>query len=171
MENNEIMKNTKYSYRGPIDLDTIPIFDTNLALVEFSKGSSGLAVCLRVMWQHGLKTQASYPGNNDVFDIAYIVMAEGEDVFCYLSEEFLNDNGIRINIEDNRQVIKFLGNEGEKSCEMISLAQNILSGRKKNTKLLEDRIGEPLPTGWVRRLKTYDSNESVTYWSGKVYIK
>ena len=168
---NDLLTNTKYSNRGPIDLDTIPISDTNLALIEFSKGSNGLAICLRVLWQHGLKTYACYPGNSNVFDIAYIVMEENEDVFCYLSETFLNDNGIRINIVDNRQVVYFLGNKGEKSSEMIMLAQNILSGRKKNSKLVETKIGEPLPTGWVRRLKTYDSNENVTYWSGKVYIK
>ena len=170
MENDVVLK-TKYSNKGPIDLDTIPVDDIGIALVEFSKGSRGLALCLRVMWQHGLKTYASYPGNSNIFDIAYIIMAEGEDIFCYLSEDFLNDNGIRINIVDNRQVVYFLGNEGEKSSEMISLVQNLLSGRKKNTKLLQERIGEPFPTGWIRRLKTYDSNESVTYWSGKVYIK
>lgn len=171
MENDEIFKQSKYSNKGPIDLDTIPIDDTNLALVEFSKGSRGLAICLRVMWQHGLKTYASYPGNNNVFDIAYIVMEENEDVFSYLNEEFLNNNGIRIDIKNNRQVVMFLGNEGEKSSGMVSLAQNIISGKKRNSKLLQEKIGEPLPTGWVRRLKTYDSNESCTYWSGKVYIK
>ena len=162
---------TKYSNKGPVKMDDIPISDTNLALLEFSKGSHGLSICLRVMWQHGLKTYACYPGDNNIFDIAYIIMAEGEDVFSYLSESFLNSNGIRINIEENRQVVKFLGNEGEKNCEMISLAQNILSGKKKNSKIVSVRIGEPLPTGWIRRLKTYESNESVTYWSGKVYIK
>lgn len=168
---NEVELKTKYSNRGPIDLDTIPINDINLALVEFSKGSGGLALCLRIMWQHGLKTYGSYPGNSDVFDVAYITMAEGEDVFSYLSKDFLNNNGIRINVIDNRQVVYFLGNEGEKSSEMIMLAQNILSGRKNNTKLLNDRIGEEFPTGWIRRLKTYTSNENCTYWGGKVYIK
>lgn len=168
---NEVELKTKYSNRGPIDLDTIPIDDTNLALVEFSKGSAGLMLCLRVMWQNGLKTYASYPGNSNVFDIAYIIMAENEDVFGYLNEEFLNNNGIRIDIKDNHQVVYFLGNEGEKSSEMILLVQNILSGRKKNDLLLQEKIGEDFPTGWIRRLKTYDSNENCTYWSGKVYIK
>ena len=37
-------------------------------------------------------------------------MEENEDVFCYLSEELLENDGIRISIEDNRQIIKFSGN-------------------------------------------------------------
>ncbi len=172
MENNDALKQTKYSYRGPINLDDIPISDTNLALVEFSKGSQGLAICLRVMWQHGLKTYASYPGDNNVFDIGYIVMAEDEDVFCYLSEDVLKvGSGIFIDTVDNRQVIKFFGNEGEKNSEMIMLAQSILTGKKHNYKLIEEKKNEPIPTGWVRRLKTYAWNEECTYWGGKVYIK
>ena len=171
MEKDKEFKETKYSFRGPINLDTIPNDDIGIALVEFSKGSAGLALCLRVLWQYGLKTYASYPGNSNVFDIAYIVMEENEDIFSFLSKDFLNNNGIRINVIDNRQVVYFLGNKGEKSSEMIMLAQNILSGRKNNTKLIEERIGEAFPTGWIRRLKTYESNENCTYWSGKVYIK
>ena len=168
----EMIKETKYSNRGPINMDDIPISDTNLALVEFSKGSNGLAICLRVMWQHGLKTYASYPGSNNVFDIGYIIMAEDEDVFSYLSEDVLRPgSGIFIDVIDNRQRIKFIGNEGEKSSEMISIAQSIISGKKSNSKLVEEKIGEQLPTGWVRRLKTYAWNEECTYWSGKVYIK
>ena len=170
MKNKE-SEEIKYSNKGPIDLDEIPISDTILALKEFSKGSRGLEICLRIMWQHGLKTYSCYPGNNNVFDIGYIIMEEDEDVFCYLSEKFLNDEGIRINVENNRQIVKFLGSEGEKNSEMISLAQDILTGRKYNNELVEEKLGEPLPDSWVRRLKTYDSNNNSTYWSEKVYIK
>ncbi len=171
MNDNEREKIGKYNYGEPIDLDTIPIPDTNIALLDFAAGSRGLEICLRTMWQYGLKTHSCYPGNNSVFDIAYIVMAEGEDVFAYLSEEFLNDEGIRIDIEDNRQIIKFSGNLGEKNSEMILLAQNIITGRKKNSDLLTSKIGEPFPSGWVRKIQFYDSNPELMHWSSKVLLK
>ena len=171
MENKEEKMNTTYSNKGPINLDTIPIDDTKLAIEEFAKGSRGLELCLRIMWQYGLKTYSCYPGSNNVFDVAYIVMEENEDVFSYLSKEFLNDEGIRIDIIDNRQVIKFMGSKGEKDSEMIALAQDILTGKKYNNNLLEEKIGEELPDSWIRRLKSYTANDDSTYWSEKVYIK
>ena len=171
MNDNEKEKIGKYNYGEPIDMDTIPISDTNIALHDFASGSRGLEICLRTMWMHGLKTHSCYPGNNNVFDIAYIVMAENEDVFSYLSSDFLNDESIRISIEDNRQVISFSGNYGEKSSEMIMLAQNILTGKKNNGDLLKEKIGKPFPTGWVRKIQFYDSNENLMHWSSKVFIK
>lgn len=172
MENKEVFKETKYSNKGHINLDDIPISDTILALEEFSQGSRGLEICLRIMWQHGLKTYSSYPGSNNVFDIGYIVMEEDEDIFCYLSEKVLQrGNGIIIGNEDNRQVIKFLGSKGEKNSEMIFLAQDILTGKKYNNELIEEKIDEPLPDSWIRRLRSYDSNTNSVYWSEKVYIK
>ena len=103
----------KYNFGEPIKLDLIPIEECEEALHDFSNGSNGMEKCLRTMWMNGLKTHSCYPGNDNVFDIGYIVMTEGEDIFCYLSEEFLNDDSVRINIEDNRQVIKFACNHGE----------------------------------------------------------
>jgi len=167
----DIVNEVNYSGRGPINLDDIPISDTNLAIVQFAKGSHGLEICLRVMWQHGLKTYACYPGSKNVFDVGYIIMEEKEDVFCYLSDKFLNDEGIRIDIEDNRQVFKFMGSANEKSSEMILLAQDILSGKKNNKELVKENIGKPFPNGWVRQLKSYNSNMESTYWGEKVYIK
>ena len=171
MSDNEMNNIGKYNYGESIDMDTIPISDTIIALHDFASGSRGLEICLRTMWMHGLKTHSCYPGNNNVFDIAYIVMAENEDVFSYLSDEFLNNDDIRINIEDNRQVIKFAGNQGEKSSGMILLAQNILTGKKKNSDLVLEKIGEPFPTGWVRRIQFYDSNPELMHWSSKVLLK
>lgn len=165
-------KTSKYNYGEPIPLDLIPIEDTELALKEFANGSIGLEKCLRIMWMHGLRTYASYPGGKNTFDIGYIVMEEGEDVFSYLSEEFLNDDRIRIDIVDERQEIKFSGSLGEKEGALLFLAREIDSGRKKdNSELLLKKIGEPYPNGWVRRLRTYQSNIDSTYWSEKVYIK
>ena len=43
-----------------------------------------------------LKTHSCYHGGNTTFDIGHIVMEEDEDIFSYLSEEFLNDERIRI---------------------------------------------------------------------------
>ncbi len=163
-------KRRKYNYGESIPLDSIPIDECNEALLEFADDSLGLEKCLRVMWMYGLKTHSCYPGDKNIFDIAYIVMEENEDVFAYLSEDFLNNDGIRINIENNRQVIKFAGNLGEKNSEMLLLAQNILTGRKKNSELLMEKIGLPFPDSWVRRIQFYDSN-NLMHWSGKVLIK
>jgi len=171
MSDEEIVKKSKYNYGEPIPLDSIPICDTEEALVDFAAGSRGLLICLRTMWMHGLKTYASYPGNKNVFDIAYIVMEENEDVFSFLSNEFLNDDNIRIDIVDNRQIIKFSGNEGEKNSEMLFLAQNISKGRKSNEALVKEKIGLPFPDGWVRKIQFYDSNPQLMHWSSKVYIK
>ena len=166
MSDDEMIEKSKYNYGEHIPLDSIPISDTNIA-----DGSRGLEICLRVMWMYGLKTYSCYPGNKDIFDIAYIVMEENEDVFSYLSEEFLNDEGIRIDIVDNREVIRFSGNLGEKDSEMILLAQNILSGKKKNSHILHEKIGLPFPDSWVRVIQFYDSNKDLMHWSRKVFIK
>ncbi|MBP5684388.1 MAG: hypothetical protein J6X02_03930 [Bacilli bacterium] len=161
----------KYNYGKAIPLDSIPIEECNDALLEFADGSLGLEKCLRIMWQYGLKTHSCYPGDKNIFDIAYIVMEENEDVFCYLSEAFLNDDGIRIDIENGRQVIKFAGNLGEKNSEMIFLAQNILTGKKNHYDLVNEMIGKPFPDSWVRKIQFYDSNDNYMHWSSKVFIK
>ena len=69
MSDEEMVKKSKYNYGEPIPLDSIPICDTEKALVEFAAGSRGLLICLRTMWMHGLKTYASYPGNKNVFGV------------------------------------------------------------------------------------------------------
>lgn len=167
----EVYDEVIYSGRGPINLDEISIDDTNLAIVQFASGSRGLEKCLRIMWQHGLKTHSCYSGGKNVFDVGYIVMEENEDVFCYLSEKFLSNDGIRIDVENNRQVFKFLGSENEKSSEMILLAQDILSGKKYNNELVKEKIGKSFYDSWVRKLEYYTANSESTYWSEKIYIK
>ena len=161
----------KYNYGEDIDLDTIPISDTEQALIDFSDGSNGLEKCLRIMWMNGLKTRSSSPGEKNVFDIGYIIMEEEEDIFCYLSEEFLNDDRIRIDLVNNMQRIRFAGNTAEKEGAMLFLARDIQSGKKNNLKLVVEKIGLPFPNFWVRRLKSYDSNENSTYWGEKVIMK
>lgn len=162
----------KYNCGLSIPLDSIPIASCELALKAFANGSLALEKCLRIMWMHGLKTYSSNPGNKNIFDVGHIVMEEGEDVFSYLSNGFLNDERIRIDIIDNRQEIKFMGNLGEKEGVLLLLAREISSGKKKNNEsLILEKIGEPFPAGWVRRLKSYDSNINSTYWSEKVLIK
>ena len=163
---------SKYNYGVAIPLDSIPIEDTERALEEFSDGSNGLNKCLRVMWMNGLKTHSSYPGEKNSFDIGHIVMEENEDIFSYLSQEFLNNERIRIDIVDNRQVIRFAGSSPEKEGALLFLTREIQSGKKKNnSQLILDKIGEPFPDSWVRRLKTHDSNIDSTYWSERVIIK
>ena len=166
------MKNSKYNYGVPIPLDEIPIEDCERALNDFAAGSPALSKCLREMWMHGLKTYSCNPGEKDIFEIGHIVMEENEDIFSYLSEEFLNDERIRIDIIDNRQEIKFSGSIPEKEGAMLFLTREIQSGRKHNNEeLILAKIGEPFPTEWVRRLKSYDSNPDSTYWGEKVLIK
>ena len=163
---------SKYNYGEPIPLDSIPIEDLEIALSDFAAGSNGLSKCLRAMWMHGLKTYSCYPGNKNSFDIGHITMEEGEDIFSYLSEEFLNDERIRIDIVDNMQEIKFAGNAPEKEGALLFLTRDIQSGRKKSTQeLIAEKIGEPFPDSWVRRLKTYTDNINSTYWSERVLIK
>lgn len=162
----------KYDIGHHINLDDVPISDTELALKEFSRGSNALSICLRVMWMYGLKTYSCNPGENNSFEIGYIKVEEDEDIFSYLSKEILNDEKIRIAIEDNRQIIKFSGTTPEKEGVMLMIAREIQSGKKNNTsKLIEEKIGEDFPTEWVRKLKSYDSNPNSTYWGEKVFIK
>lgn len=168
---NEIVRIGKYNYGENIDLDTIPIEDTEQALKDFSEGSRGLEICLREMWMRGLKTYSSSSGKNNVFDIGYIIMEEYEDIFSYLSEGFLNDDRVRIDLIDNMQRIRFAGNDGEKEGAMLFLARDIQSGKKKNKDIVLEKIGEPFPDFWVRKLKNYDSNVNSTYWGEKVIIK
>ena len=58
-------------------------------------------ISCRVLWMHGLKTYSCNPGESGSFEIGRIVMEEKEDLFSYLSEEFLNDEKIKIDIKDN----------------------------------------------------------------------
>ena len=121
---------------------------------------------------HGLKTYSCNPGESGSFEIGRIVMEEKEDLFSYLSEEFLNDEKIKIDIKDNRQEIMFFGTRPEKEGVMLSLAREIQKGKKKNnTKLVDEKIGESFPTEWVRRLRTHDYNIDSFYWAEKVLIK
>ena len=169
----KVVSKMKYNYGKPIDLNdlnAIPIEETLKAIDEFANGSRGLGICLRVMWQYGLKTYSSNPGKGN-FDTARIVMAKDEDVFSYLSEKFIMNESVAIDIIDDRQIIIFSGNDGEKNSEMINLAQDITTGRKNNSKLIEEKIGKPLPKDWVRKLQYYDSNKDLLHWSEKVYIK
>ena len=161
----------KYNNGTHINLDEIPIEDIELALKDFSNGSMALEKSLRVMWMNGLKTYSCNHGENDIFTIGHIVMEEGEDIFSYLSKEFLNDERIRIDIRNNRQEIKFSGNTSEKEGVLLFLTRDIQTGKKKNQDLVLDKIGKPFSDSWVRRLKSYDSNINSTYWSEKVLIK
>jgi hypothetical protein len=163
-------KKSKFNYGEPIKLDDIPIEECEEALYEFSDGSNGLNKCLRTMWMNGLKTYSCKKGNNS-FDEGHITMEEGEDIFAYLSKEFLNDERVRIDIKDDREVIRFIGSSAEKEGALLFLAREIQSGRKNNYSLIKEKIGEPFPDCWIRRLKHHESNINSTYWSEKIYIK
>ncbi len=138
----EMINNSKYNQGVHIPLDDIPINEIEIALLDFSAGSLALSKCLREMWMHGLKTYSCNPGENNSSDIGHIVMEEDEDIFSYLSETFLDDERIRINIIDNKQEIKFAGNKGEKEGAILFLTREIQSGKKYNTKLVSENIGK-----------------------------
>ena len=78
-----MIEKTKYSNRGHISMDSIPIEDTELALEEFAGSSNGLAKSLRGMWQNGIKTYSSYAEVEDPCDIAYIKIEKGKNLFCF----------------------------------------------------------------------------------------
>ena len=160
----------KYNYGEPIDLDIIPISDCEQALHEFSNGSIGLEKCLRAMWMHGLKTHSCKKGKNS-FDIGEIIMAEGEDLFNFLSISFIFDERIRIDYVDGKERVRFAGTSAEKEGAMLYLTRDIQSGRKYNRKQVEENLGKPYPDSWLRRLKSHEANINSTYWSEKVYIQ
>ncbi len=171
MDDKRITYPTKYNYGEPIPLDSIPIEECEQALIEFAAGSPALEKCIREMWMHGLKTYCCYNGEQNSFDIGYIIMEEGEDIFIYLSPDFIYDERIRIDLVDNKQRVRFAGSNPEKEGAMLFLTREIQSGRKKNNgEAILENIGKPYPNGWVRRLKSYNGNPDSTYWSERVLI-
>ena len=138
------MEEKKYNCGKHVPIDSIPIADTELALLEFADGSPALLTCLRIMWMNGIKTYSSYHGEKNTFDIGHITVEEKEDIFSFLSTDLLeNDNRIRIDIIDNRQVIKYAGTTPEKEGAMLRIAKEIQTGRKKgNQELIKEKIGE-----------------------------
>lgn len=171
VDNNEI-NTCKYNHGESIPLDLIPIEECELALRQFANGSIGLEKCLREMWMHGLKTHSCNPGSKNSFDVGHIVMEEEEDIFSYLSDEFITDPRIRIDVIDNMQEVKFAGTSPEKEGALLFLTREIQKGKKKNNReLIEENIGQPYPDGWVRRLRTHDSNINSTYWGEKIILQ
>ena len=108
MNKEEAYKQTKYSYRGPINLDTISCDDYELALMEFAEGSLNLENCLRLMWQMNLKTHACCAGNHHPYDVAYIAMEKGIDIFCFLSTTLLNEDMVQLDSINNMQLFHLL---------------------------------------------------------------
>ena len=105
-------KHTKYNHVAPIEFDSIPDSEKEQALKEFAEGSLGLETCLRTMWDNGLKTHACCSGNDSEYDIGYICMEKGSDVFSYLSEELLSNDMIFLENE-HHQMISFGGSTEE----------------------------------------------------------
>jgi len=147
-------KNTKYNHVAPIDLDTIPKEELEQALMEFAEGSLGLEKCLREMWKNGLKTIACCAGNNDPYEIAYIAMAEGVDIFSYLSSNLLSNDMVALESENN-QVIRFAGFEENKEKLMFMLAEDISTGKKNNMKQVKEKMGKPINLEWQKEANIY----------------
>ena len=156
MEINSFLKESKYYNRGPIDLDSIPISDCEIALEEFCDGSIGLEKCLRAMWQRGLKTHSCRANYNEPYGISHVTMKENEDVFSYLSPILLEDDMVQIDIVDNRQVIRFAGKPAIREGAILSLVRDIMSGKKKNAKLWEEKIGKPFSEEWLKEVEQHN---------------
>ena len=171
MENEKINEKTKYSHRGPIDMNTIPIADTNWAIFEFANGSNGLEKSLRAMWQRNLKTHACSAGSDSPYDIAYITMQEDVDIFSYLSTTTLNDDLIEIDYEDNRETIRFAGSKGIREGAILQFVRDIESGKKKNSDLVEEKIGKPFNEEWLREAQYYFIHKTIEEAAPKKLIK
>ena len=141
---------TKYSNKGPVKMDDIPISDTELALQEFSEGSVSLEKCLRAMWQRNLKTHACFADVEEEYDIAYITMQENIDLFSYLSPVIIDDDMIQIDLEGDRQTIRFAGNKPRIEAAILNLIRDIQKGKKRNGEQIKKKIGKPFPEEWVK---------------------
>lgn len=148
-------KNLKFNHVAPIDLDTIPLDEREMALKEFAEGSLGLEKCLRIMWENGLKTYASCAGDNDEYDIGYISMAEGVDVFSFLSNDLLSNDMIKLELIDNRQVISFGGPQKTKDELMQKVAEEISQGKKENSELIKNKLDKPLNANWEKERRIH----------------
>lgn len=155
-----MIEKTKYSNRGHVSMDSIPIEDTELALEEFSGSSNGLAKSLRGMWQNGVKTYSSYAEVEDPCDIAYIKVEKGKNLFCFLSPFLISDCMVQLDYENEMQVIRFAGNRAKIEGSLLALARDIQSGRKRNEKLIERKLHIPFPEEWLKEYNQYKANRS-----------
>ena len=155
------MEEYKYSHRGSISWDDIPIEDLEIALVVFGEGSIGMQKCLRAMLQRNLKTHSCYANIVDDYDIAYIIMEEHKNLFGYLSEVLLKDDLVQIYYEGDRQVIRFAGNKAKIESSLLALARDIQSGKKNNSELLKSKIYKPFPIDWYKEYQSSENNEIV----------
>ena len=87
-------------------------------------------------------------------------MEEGIDLFSYLSPIILEDEMVQIDIVDNRQTIRFAGTKARIEGAILSLIRDIQKGRKKNRKQLEEKIGEPFPSNWLKEYEEYKAKTS-----------
>lgn len=152
---------TKYSNRGPIKMDLIPIEDTEIALQEFSEGSVSLEKCLRAMWQRNLKTHSCFANVDEHYDIAHITMEEKVDLFSYLSPILLDDDMVQIDFEGDRQTIRFAGSKARIESSILNLIRDIQKGKKRNGEQLKEKIGKPFPEEWLNEYNSYYHNNKV----------
>jgi hypothetical protein len=133
-------KNLKYNHVIPINLDTIPQCELEQALKEFAEGSLNLEICLKTMWENGLKTHACCSGNHSENGIGYIAMAPGINVFNYLSNEILDTDIITLEFTGNKQIIRFGGSKDDKEYLLQKIALDISTGKKNNIELIRKKL-------------------------------
>ena len=133
-------KSTKYNNHLPIDLDTIPLNDRKQALKEFAEGSLGLENCLKEMWQCGLKTHACCANELSDDRPSYIQMDVNVDLFSYLSKDTILNDFIKLEVNYDRQIIRFFGPRSIRERLMNIVASDIAYGIKANYSLLQEKV-------------------------------
>ena len=143
------MGNKNYNLGPMIKLEDIPKEDYEKALDDFSEGVIGLRNCLIIMWKHNLKTIACTPGKENSFKEAYILMDTNVDIFSYLSEDILLSDMVSISCnKDNRQAIHFVGTDENKEYYFNTITRDILTGKKDNARLVQEKLGKPINQDW-----------------------
>lgn len=170
MESKAIIKVSKYSKRYDIDLNSLSLGEIDQLLNDISDESIGLCKCLRSMLTSGLVMQSFGTGKGSIAGVGYISMAEGEDIFSYLSEEFINSGIVQLIVVGGIERIDFVGSDGEKERMMLLLSRDIQTGRKSNRQLIEKKLNQPFSMNWVRRLEQHEGIQKDGTWGERVQI-
>lgn len=84
-----VYETTKYNNGDCLDIEDIPEHEREIALTEFSEGSSALRNCLDILWHNSLPTYACCKGEHlqmrdsdpELLSVGYIFFARETDIF------------------------------------------------------------------------------------------
>lgn len=148
---------SKFNNGKMIKLEDISKNELMQALNDFSEGFISLKKCLSAMWANELNTIACCAGTESSFDETYIMMDTGIDLFSYLSDDILSSDLVSIDYNlDNRQVISIIGPIKNKEILLDKLVSDILSGKKRNDHLIQQKIGKKWSREWQVNAMVYN---------------